>query len=319
MAYRRLKKSPDVKLDTMTSDKTHLKNRTGVVVATLCTVLLVGCSSTKLAYRYADWGVVWWVEDYVSLTAEQEQRLASDLQALQQWHCQAELPRYSQWLSALASDISKGATSPATVQYHQQQLLGFVPPLLEQIVPIATRLLASLTDAQVRELATNMAAKQRELEQELLPETPEARAAARAERTRERLENWLGPLNTRQTEIVARWSANRNRQTEIWLAGRRAWQSALLDALADRHSSDFDDRVRHLLVHSERVRGPDYQRMRAESEQAMTQLIHDLLQAADQAQLRHLAGRAGDLRGDFEALSCTPVRATAEAPDQTVR
>jgi hypothetical protein len=39
---------------------------------------LVGCSSTKVAYRYADWGIVWWVEDYVSLTADQKQQLNND-------------------------------------------------------------------------------------------------------------------------------------------------------------------------------------------------------------------------------------------------
>ncbi|HBX36808.1 MAG TPA: DUF3549 domain-containing protein, partial [Pseudohongiella sp.] len=67
---------------------------------------LVGCSSTKVAYRYADWGIVWWVEDYVSLTADQKQQLNNDIAQLRQWHCSAELPRYQAWLDELESDVS---------------------------------------------------------------------------------------------------------------------------------------------------------------------------------------------------------------------
>ncbi|TNE96637.1 MAG: DUF3549 domain-containing protein, partial [Gammaproteobacteria bacterium] len=47
----------------------------------LTMVLLAACSSTKMAYRYADWGIVWWVEDYVSLNDAQKQALNSDIEA----------------------------------------------------------------------------------------------------------------------------------------------------------------------------------------------------------------------------------------------
>lgn len=34
------------------------------IIVLLLTTFLAGCSSTKTAYRFADWGIVWWVEDY---------------------------------------------------------------------------------------------------------------------------------------------------------------------------------------------------------------------------------------------------------------
>tara|TARA_B100000287_G_C20275167_1_gene639665 strand:+ start:459 stop:608 length:150 start_codon:yes stop_codon:yes gene_type:complete len=46
-----------------------LASRTCLLMVVLA-FLVAGCSSTKLAYRYADWGIVWWVEDYVSLTGD---------------------------------------------------------------------------------------------------------------------------------------------------------------------------------------------------------------------------------------------------------
>ena len=90
---------------------------------------LVGCSSTKLAYRYADWGIVWWVEDYVTLTADQKQQLNSDIEQLRQWHCSAELPRYQAWLDELESDVASSPPDQPTVEYHQQRLFGFFPSL----------------------------------------------------------------------------------------------------------------------------------------------------------------------------------------------
>lgn len=269
-------------------------------------MLLSACSSTRTAYRYADWGVSWWVDDYVTLTAEQEQRLARDFDNLRQWHCTAELPRYRQWLTELARDTRAGDLDRARVSYHQQRLFEFLPGLLEQAAPTAANLLASLSDEQVAELARNMARNHQEMEEKFLLDSPQARADARAERTIERIENWLGTLNTRQQRIAREWSENRGRQTEIWLEGRRNWQLALLEALEERDSPAFGERVRYLLVNSAEVRGDAYKEMMTESRAAMAELMYELIEAGAPSHLAHLEERAVELRGDFRALTCEP-------------
>src|SRR5690554_3242577 len=90
----------------------------------LVTILLItGCSSTRLAYRYADWGIVWWVEDFVTLTKPQKRELNADIDELKQWHCSTELPRYQAWLHSLRSDLAAGKPSPEEISSHQNQLL----------------------------------------------------------------------------------------------------------------------------------------------------------------------------------------------------
>ena len=202
-----------------------------ISIALLGLVLLAGCSSTKMAYRYADWGIVWWVDDYIPMTAEQESRLEQDIRGLRQWHCATELPRYSEWLAQLKSDVRSGNLSQPTVTHHQEQLLSFFPPLMERARPAATRLLSSLSDEQVQQLASNMEESQKELEDEFLADNPEQTREARAERTMERVERWLGSLNERQRDTVNAWSEGRGKQTEIWLEGRRNWQQALILSL----------------------------------------------------------------------------------------
>lgn len=277
-----------------------------VVLILVFAFALAGCSSTKLAYRYADWGIVWWVEDYVSLTADQKQQLNSDLGQLRQWHCSAELPRYQSWLNELESDLSNSPVDQATVQYHQQQLVDFFPSLIEQATPVAVNLLSSLSDEQVAELASNMAQNQREMEDEFLADSPEATEQARAERTAERVERWLGDLNSEQRDIVRQWSASRGSQTEIWLQGRRNWQLALLELLENRSAPTFAAELEYLILNSEQVQGDAYEAMMAESRAAMSSLMHDLIRAGDDKAVAHLQDRALKLNNDFGALTCSP-------------
>jgi len=270
--------------------------------------LIAGCSSTKLAYQYADWGIVWWVDDYIPMTSEQEAQLEKDVLALRDWHCSKELPRYSEWLTELKQDVRSDNLARARVVYHQEQLFSFFPPLVEKAKPTATRLLSSLSDDQVGALAANMEESQVALEDEFLAEEPEQTRAARAKRTAERVERWMGSLNDAQTETVQRWSDDRGRQTEIWLEGRRNWQEALLASLDDRSSSTFPDTVDHLIDNNDQVRGSRYQQMMAESRPAMADLMTSLLAQADPQQLDYLLEQAASLRSDFNTLACTDDR-----------
>lgn len=273
-------------------------------IALMSLLVLTGCSSTKLAYRYADWGIVWWVDDYIPMTSQQESRLKQDIRNLRQWHCGTELPRYSTWLARLKSDVRAGDLDKSTVAWHQERLLSFFPPLVDRAKPAAARLLASLSDEQVRQLAKNMRDSQEELEEEFLADDPEKTRAARAERTTERVERWLGSLNDKQRKTVNAWSEARGEQTEIWLEGRRNWQQALLDALEQRDSAGFADRISYLVDNNEAVRGARYQQMMSESRTAMAKLVTELLQQADQRHLDHLVKRATELEGDFDTLAC---------------
>lgn len=275
-----------------------------LVIAVTCAII-VGCSSTKLAYRYADWGIVWWVDDFIPMTSEQESRLGKDIRNLRDWHCSTELPRYAEWLTELKQDVRSNNLELPRVVYHQDQLFSFFPPLADQAKPAAVRLLSSLSDRQVRELADNMAQSQEEKEEEFLAEVPEQTRQARAERTRERVERWLGSLNSGQADVVDQWSEARGRQTEIWLEGRRNWQQALLEALEQRDEADFAAKIDYLIDNNDEVRGPRYQQMMAESSDAMAGLMTELLQEADQRHLDHLLDRASALKTDFNTLACS--------------
>lgn len=273
------------------------------LIALLLVLALLGaCSSTRLAYRFADQGIIWWVEDYVSLTREQKSTLRRELDVLLDWHCEQELPRYSDWLGELRREMADGALPPDRIEHHRQQVTAFAEPLAARIVPMATRLLASLSDKQTRELVRNMAQSQAERREEYLGDDSRARAA---ERVRERAERWLGTLNDRQQAIVAEWSRDREQQTRIWLDGRGRWQQALAERLGQRDAPDFRAHLRDLILNAPDYQGETYRNMMATNTRDLTRLTHDLLMAADERHWQHLQGETTDLKKDVTALACT--------------
>ena len=56
-----------------------LKGIRTLALLAVALLALAACSSTKLAYRYADWGIVWWVDDYIPMTGEQQAQLEQEI------------------------------------------------------------------------------------------------------------------------------------------------------------------------------------------------------------------------------------------------
>jgi len=276
------------------------------LATTLVLVLaIVGCSSARLAYRYADWGTVWWMEDYVSLTGAQQQVLEQGVRDFRQWHCSRELPRYERWLSTVIADANAAVlTDSERMEFHQEQLFALLPALTEQATPMVVALLKTLSDEQVQELAANMADRQQELEQDLLKRSPEATASARAERTAKRLESWLGDFSDDQYFRIQRWSAAQAGQTDIWLEGRERWQQAFLEALQQRQQAEFASVISDLLQNPEQARGPAYQQTMAQSKIAMATLLSDLLAMGGEPALEQVKAKATELKSDVDVLTC---------------
>ncbi|AFP31556.1 DUF6279 family lipoprotein [Marinobacter sp. BSs20148] len=276
-----------------------------LAIAIVLVLAIAGCSSAKLAYRYADWGTVWWTENYVSLTGAQQQALEQGVRDFRQWHCSRELPRYERWLSTVIADANSALlTNSARMEFHQEQLLALLPAITERATPMVVAFLKTLSDEQVQELAVNMADRQQELEQDLLKRSPEATASARAERTAERLESWLGDFSDDQYFRIQRWSAAQAGQTDIWLEGRERWQQVFLEALQQRQQAEFASVISDLLQNPEQARGLAYQQTMAQSKNAMANLLSDLLAMGGESALEQVKVKAAELKSDVDVLTC---------------
>ena len=63
------------------------------ITLTLAIVFLFSCSSTKLAYNYADFFVLNWFESYIDLNESQRSDFKKRVEIFFVWHRKSELPK----------------------------------------------------------------------------------------------------------------------------------------------------------------------------------------------------------------------------------
>src|SRR5512141_2690507 len=73
-------------------------------------VLLAGCSILSV-YRYADWLILWQVDHYFDLTADQRHDLTQRLTPLLARHRQEAIPQYEAFLTQMRQRLERGLTS----------------------------------------------------------------------------------------------------------------------------------------------------------------------------------------------------------------
>ncbi len=268
-------------------------------------LLLAGCSASRLAYNNLDWLIGWKVDDYVSLDRNQKRWLSSRTRQHLAWHCSTELPRYLPLLDELESTLDAAHLDASMLVEGLPQVEAAADRLLLATAPTVIGLLRQLDAGQVKELAINLQEKHRELEEKYIEPDLTTQHQERIERAQERLEDWLGPLNSQQYARLSDWAAQLQGHNGIWLQNRQAWQHAFVQALASRDESDFDERIISLLIDRERYWITDFKRIAAANREHGTRLAADLVKMASSKQKAHLTLRFDGLRSDIEALRCS--------------
>ncbi len=269
-------------------------------------VALSGCSRLNLAYRNLHILIPWSLGDYLDLNREQQARFRDQLREHLALHCRTQLPNYLDALAILERQVREGRIDEPTLRTHYRQAKAAVQTIAVAITPTAVELLQSLDDHQVRGLDQAFERDRREHEEEYLQPPLVQQINDRAERTRKRVEQWLGSTNPAQRERIRAWARTLAGQNRYWLANRAQWQHALIDALEPRHAPGFEARISTLLQDREALWTDDYRAAFGRTEAAAFDLVTALYANADERQRRHLAEELDALRSDLASLNCLP-------------
>jgi len=268
-------------------------------------LLLSACSSVSLAYRNLDWLIPWRLNDYLTLSSEQQAWLKPRLQAHLAWHCSTELPHTLTWLAQARTLLDQPAgPSPEQVQEQMAEFDAALKRITVEITPTAIELLQGLNPKQVAELNAAMAEDDREDRQDFLEPDLPAQIRERAERMEERLRPWFGRLSDAQQARIVQWSTGLGQQNRVWLENRQRWQDELRTALDARRSSDFAGRLTRLLQEREAFYTEGYRTAYPQARAALAELFSDLLGSADSQQRERLDHRLRDLHRDLAAQTC---------------
>ncbi|WP_069788086.1 DUF6279 family lipoprotein [Pseudomonas salomonii] len=274
-----------------------------VVLLTL-SLVLAGCNRVGLAYRNLDVIIPWTLNDYLDMNAGQKSWFNDTLKEHLAWHCTTQLPGYLDWLDRLQQMVDNNQITDAALQARTVEAKQAIAEVAREITPSAVQLLQGLDDQQVKDMGDALAKDLRKRQDEYLKPPLAQQIKERAERMSKRLDAWMGPLSASQQNRVTAWSIALGEQNREWIGNRAHWQAQFIDALQQRHSADFPQKIQQLLVDRESLWTPQYRTAYAQTEAAARGLIIDLMAESTAQQRQTLTQKIGKVRSDFQALKC---------------
>ncbi|MBQ1783862.1 MAG: hypothetical protein II007_09440 [Gammaproteobacteria bacterium] len=263
----------------------HKQFRLPLLLALL--VMISGCS-LRLTYGFLDWWLLWQVEDYVTLDSGQQQQLEQALQQFHQWHRQHELPRYAALAEETAQILAAPRISVAQLQQIEDEASTLWQASVDRLLPAGIRVLASLSDEQVSELAESLALARAEFAEEYVAPSATERLQNRAARLVETLEPLVGELNDQQQQQASEAVRRLQESASLALAHREQEHARFLALLAGRQQPGFASALT-AFVHDYELRRPQpLQQVYDHNGAIVHQLVIDLHVNLTRKQRRHL-------------------------------
>ena len=274
-----------------------------VVLLTL-SLVLTGCNRVGLAYRNLDVIIPWTLNDYLDMNAGQKSWFNDKLKEHLAWHCTTQLPGYLDWLDRLQQMVDTNQVTDAALQTRTAEAKQAIADVAREITPSAIELLKGLDDQQVKDMNDALAKDLRKRQDEYLKPPLEQQIKERAQRMSKRLDAWMGPLSASQQNRVTAWSIALGEQNQEWIGNRAHWQAQFIEAVKQRQSPDFPQKMQQLLVDRESLWTPQYRTAYAQTEAAARSLIVDLMAESTVQQRLKLTQKIDGVRSDFKALKC---------------
>ena len=210
-------------------------------IVVLCVLLGTGCS-IKMAYNNVDRLMMWQVDEFVDLDAEQKAYLRGEIETLMLWHRREHLPMYADYVRELSVTLTD-EVSAETLEVVFETLLGWGEEIEAKSVPIAIEVLQGLSDEQVAQLPAGFAKSNEDLLEDEADGDRTEHQAAWAKDFEDVLERFTGRLNREQRDYILRRSQAYEPERALWVAYRERWQAGLMTLLEEgRQSPDFAER-----------------------------------------------------------------------------
>ncbi len=271
------------------------------IVGVLLVLWLSGCT-LKWTYDYADWVILWSVDDYFDLTTEQEQFLTERLDKILVWHRKEELTAYADFLQLLKAKGGDGLTDQEFDElFNEAQRLRI--NLLERVLPDTAVFLSTLQDSQILRLEEQLTeSNEKFIERANL--TKEERLDQRFGRTHERLEEWFGEFDESQIERISSISKAFPDRTANWLKNRQTHQKELVAFLRARKSpQEIEAQLKKWYIPIDGTHRPEYRETGKQLSAAFKQIVLDLDKVVSPMQRINAASRIDELINDMKDLA----------------
>ena len=217
--------------------------------------LIMSCVPTFL-YRHADRLVLWKIDEYVDLQADQKQFVRDRLKNLLARHRKEALPMYERFLIQIKEQSADGLDRQeidwmfSTYQRLRADLFG-------RIVADGAVILSSLTEGQVRYME-HMFQRDHEKAIRKLKEDRDSRLSRRASATLDWLKDWFGTCTKEQQQYIKKLSMALPDLSAVRLEYQEHWQHEFIQFLqSTRDPQLLSGYLENRLLSPERSVPPD--------------------------------------------------------------
>jgi len=199
----------------------------------LALFICISCSTTKVAYNFANVWVVNWFESYFNFRKSQRVELEKKLDQFFDWHRKSELPKIVLFLEDFKVRHKDGFDKD-DINWVKSELNLFWQRILINAEKDIASFLLTVDDSQIFDMNKNFQEKEDdtltkqskmslvELNQDILGRTYKA------------LENWLGDLEPSQKEKIEIWTQTDPYWVIVKLKNREKFQSDLIELLRSK-------------------------------------------------------------------------------------
>ncbi|GHW51005.1 putative lipoprotein [Vibrio cholerae] len=263
-------------------------------VLLLCT-LLVGCA-TKFVYHNLDWFVIDYAEDFVDLNKQQKTLIKQTMPSLQSWHRAQELPDYLAMMDELSALSLREVTVEQVAQYQEKMRL-YYQRLVIKLLPDVSRLAATLSEEQTEQFMQAFIKRHDKFAKKFIKMDERELRDFYQERIKDRLEDWLGPLNKSQQELVKVWSNNIQPTANDWIGFQTTMREQVRTLLQQRTQPEaFQAQLESLLLNPEQHYGMILKAKLSYNRELGQRYVVQILQSSSDKQQQHWRDELADWR-----------------------
>lgn len=267
----------------------------------LLAVLVSGCSF-RFVYNHLDWWTNWYLDDYVSLTDQQQVIFDEKFEQLHLWHRQTQLPLYLQQLKEVKSLINSDINTEQVTD-NLKQLLQHWQNFLIAAEPKLQPLAFSLSRSQKQQLLTAL----KETNQDNIDDYEDLNEdewfEERSEEQIDQLKSWFGKLTSVQKEQVVKISKKYQRSFMSRMSYRQRWSNEFAQLLnGDLPDHQFKFEFYRLFVNGRSLRDEQLNAISDNNSKVFAQIFVYMMSTANEKQQKRINKKVNKVIGDMEYL-----------------
>lgn len=214
--------------------------RFGRILALVGCCLFFTACSTKMAYNFLDWGLMWYVERYVDLNKEQKAKAEAAIDAFHYWHRTTQLPRYAKYITGLKERMAQPVTAD---QLHAEtdEIQIFLDDCVAFLLPTAVEIVSDFSDEQVEEVLEKFAKDRKDYDKKYISTSMDKVVKARQNELKDRIGPMFGRFNDQQQQWIDEWSTGMEYYEPLMLKQQEDWADMLAQVLQKREDKKLLD------------------------------------------------------------------------------